>query len=145
MKIKISTLLVPAVSAIAGICISTGAAYAMNVVVPDAKPTAEQTATAEQALSSGDRGLEFTVGMTDLNDDGRPDLIARFDNSLYCGSAGCAGFVVMATAKGYRHRVINLPNFQEKLTVLNQRHHGMHDLRFDDARYVFTWNGKAYR
>ena len=41
--------------------------------------------------------------------------------------------------------VINLPDFQEKLTVLNQRHHGMHDLRFDDAGYVVKWDGRAYR
>lgn len=143
--IKVATSIVPALVVIATTCFAIPTAQAGSVVTPNAKPNAEQTAAAEQALRTDDRGMTYAVGTADLNGDGRPDLIAQFGSSLYCGTTGCSGFVVLATAHGYASHAIDLPNFQEKFTVLNQSHHGMHDLQFDDADYVFKWNGKAYQ
>jgi hypothetical protein len=97
------------------------------------------------ALNADDRGLEYRIGTADLNDDGRPDLIAQYSSSVFNGSAGCSGFVASAIAHRYASHAIDLSNSQEKLSVLNARHHGMHDLQFNDAHYVFKWNGKAYR
>ena len=114
-------------------------------VAPDARPTPAQVEAARDALSPDERGEPFSVGFADLNDDGRPDLIARFYSSLYCGSAGCVSFAILAQADGYARQAIALPNFMQKMTVLDSRHLGMRDLRFDDAHHVFEWDGKAYR
>lgn len=142
---KIATIIIPILAGVTASCFAISAAQAASVVIPNSKPTAEQTATAERALRPEDRGLVYAVGMADINGDGKPDLIAQFGSSLYCGTTGCSGFIVLATAHGYASHVIDLPNFQERLRVLDQSHHGMHDLRFDNASYVFKWNGKAYQ
>jgi hypothetical protein len=131
-------------TAISLVCVYAPAAHA-SIVIPNAKPTAAQTAAVERALAPSDRGQHFQVGTADLNNDGRPDLIAQFTSGEYCGSMGCSGFALLATARGYALHAISLPNFQEKITILKHRSHGMHDLRFDDAHYVFRWNGKTYR
>src|SRR3546814_7055067 len=88
-------------------------------------------------------GDDYVVGQADLNDDGRPDLIVRYDDLGFCGSSGCSGVIVMATAHGYASKTVRVPHFTT-MEVLQNKHHGMHDLHFDHAAYIFKWNGKAY-
>lgn len=91
--------------------------------------------------------IGFTVGHADLNGDGRPDLLVWLGDFEFgfCGSAGCAGYAILATADGYAARPIDLATFYDTVTVLPTAHHGMHDLRYDDARYIFRWTGRGYR
>lgn len=122
------------------------------VVVPADPPTAVQRAAVRRAAAAEFRemqqtegkALEFSVGSADLNDDGQPDLIVHLSSMSYCGSAGCGGFALLANGQGYATRQIALPWFYEKVQILPSRHRGMHDLRFDDARGHFEWNGREY-
>jgi hypothetical protein len=120
-------------------------AEAATVVTPEAKPTPAQETAVKKVLAPGDRNEPFTVGTADLNGDGKPDLIAQFTSMMECGTAGCSAVAVLATANGYAGKAIVLANFHERVTVLDTMHHGMHDLKFDDASYIFKWNGKAYQ
>lgn len=115
-------------------------------------PTPAQNAAIRRAAAADIKEFnhpqrdDWRVARADLNDDGRADLLVQYtDASTFCGSLGCGGVIVMATATGYAARTISLPNFMSGVHILATRHHGMHDLRFDDAHYVFTWNGKQYR
>lgn len=115
-------------------------------------PTEAQNAAIRLAAASDIREFnhpqrdDWRVARADLNDDGRADLLVQYtDDSTFCGSLGCGGVIVMATPTGYAKNTISLPNFMAGIHILATRHHGMHDLRFDDAHYVFTWNGKQYR
>ncbi|HET7563297.1 MAG TPA: hypothetical protein VFJ87_13045 [Rhodanobacteraceae bacterium] len=86
----------------------------------------------------------YALALADLNDDGRADLIVQYTYaSGACGSAGCSGIIVMATAQGYGKKAIGLPNFTE-IAVLPATHHGMHDLQFDGNSPVWQWTGSQY-
>lgn len=87
----------------------------------------------------------YQLVTTDLNDDGRPDLLAQYtDAAGYCGSAGCGGVIVLATAQGYAATGIGLANFYGELDVLPGMHLGMHDLRYNGDSPRWQWNGKDY-
>lgn len=89
---------------------------------------------------------DWRVAMADLNDDGRANLLVQCaDDSSFRGSPGGGGVVIMVTATGYAAKTISLPKFMAGIHILATRHHGTHDLHFDDARHVSTCNGKAYR
>ncbi len=127
-----------------GLTIAT-AAKAATVVEPNAKPTPGQAAAVLKAVTPGMRDGKFTVGTADLNGDGRLDLIAQYQGGMWCGSGGCSAVAVLAVAKGYSAKAITLPNFTEHVAILDASHHGMHDLKFDDAHKVFRWSGKTYK
>lgn len=128
-------------------------ARAATTVTPDARPTAAETAAARRALPGDFRDAErmshhpltFTVGLADLNSDGRPDLIIHYTDQGWCGSHGCLAYALLAGPGGYSRHAIMLVYFGRTMTVLNAVHHGMHDLRFDGSSYVFRWTGTAYR
>ena len=91
------------------------------------------------------RSTSATAAEADLNDDGRPDLLLQADDIAYCGSAGCGAWAILATPQGYSSKAITLANFGGWLFVRKEVHHRMHDLRYDDANYIFRWNGRVYR
>src|SRR3546814_16779475 len=125
------------------------AADAAATVKFDLKPTAVQdnairlAAAADIADYIHPTGDDYVVGQADLNDDGRPDLIVRYDDIGFCGSSGCSGVIVMATAHGSASKTVRVHNFTT-MEVLQNKHHGMHEPHFDDAAYIFKWNGTAY-
>jgi hypothetical protein len=117
------------------------------------KPTPAQAAAVERAMHAEWAEVEQTeghpmpygVGEADLNGDGRPDLLLQADDIAYCGSAGCGAWAILATPQGYSTKAITLANFGGWLFVRKEVHHRMHDLRYDDANYIFRWNGRVYR
>lgn len=133
--------------------------YPQTVSFASSLPSAEETAAVRADLGrtfgrewtdferTEGRRIRFSVGHADLNGDGRPDLLVRLDDIGfgYCGSAGCAGYAILATPQGYAPKAIELAVFNEKIALLPSAHRGMHDLRLDDARKVFTWDGARYR
>lgn len=148
--------------AAAGLALSTVAsavpAHYPQTVAVSGQPTAAEAAVVRRDLGgsigkewsdyerSGHR-IGFTVGHADLNGDGRADLLILLNDSGfgYCGSGGCAGYAILATPQGYAPKPIELAYFFEKAIVLPAVHRGMHDLRYDDGRKVFAWNGSQYR
>jgi hypothetical protein len=89
--------------------------------------------------------LAFAVGHADLNGDGLPDLLVRLSDSTYCGSHGCSTYALLATPAGYAEKGIDLAISIAQVAVLPTLHKGMHDLRFDESSYVYTWTGQEYR
>lgn len=114
------------------------------------KPTGAQTAAIRRAAASDIKEFShpgqggYKVTLADLNDDGRPDLLVQYDDMAFCGSSGCSGVIVMATAHGYSSDAIGLPNFYGEIDILPTRHGGMHDLRFNGDSPIWRWNGKEY-
>jgi len=136
-------------AAAAGALVATAAGAAPHYpqqVQAAAEPTPAQTAAVERAFGKEFADIApFVVGQADLNGDGRPDLVIMTHNRDFCGSAGCAGYAVLATAGGYAASGIRLAYSSGSVTVLPSTHHGMHDLRFDDTTHTFTWNGRQYQ
>ncbi len=106
-------------------------------------------AAADDIKEFNDSGKNaWAVAQADLNDDGRPDLLVAYADGAFCGSLGCSGAIVMATANGYAGNKIDLPNFVGRIDVLASKHRGMHDLRLPDAKdsyFLLKWDGKQYR
>lgn len=128
-------------------------------VMLGAKPSRAETATARRVLclafgtewSDDERTachrIRFAVGHADFARGGRPDLrvsVGAF-GFRYCGSAGWAGYAILATAQGHAAPAIDLVTFVATVTVLPSVHAGMHDLRFDDSHVVFEWDRARYQ
>ncbi|HEX5353384.1 MAG TPA: hypothetical protein VFW60_04835 [Rhodanobacteraceae bacterium] len=114
------------------------------------KPTPAQAAAIRRAAAEDIKEFnhpennDWNMAIADLNDDGRPDLLAQYtSDSSFCGSSGCSGVIVMATAHGYAGKAIDLPNFYGDIDILPTKHHGMHDLQFGGSP-VWKWNGQEY-
>lgn len=115
------------------------------------KPTSAQDAAIRRATGDtrpmpGHEGEPlYALALADVNGDGRDDLILQYTYaSGSCGSAGCAGGIVMATANGFAGDAITLPNFYDEIDILHGKHHGMHDLRYGGDSPPWYWNGKEY-
>jgi hypothetical protein len=133
-------------SASLSVALLVGAGAGMpRVATPNAKPTPAQANAVKHAVAPDMRDDHFRVGFGDLNGDGRPDLIALYQGGTWCGSGGCTSVALLATANGYSSKAIDLPNFIESVAILSSMHNGMHDLKFDDATYIFKWNGTYYQ
>lgn len=113
------------------------------------EPDAAQAAAIARAAATDFRDFNhpqhpaYALALADLNDDGRTDLLVQYGDGAFCGSAGCSGVIVMATARGYANHAVRLPNFYGRIDVLADRHHGMHDVRFGDGP-AWQWNGTQY-
>src|SRR3546814_15468065 len=92
------------------------AADAAATVKFDLKPTAVQdnpirlAAAADIADFIHPTGDDYVVGQADLNADGRPALIVRYDDIGLCGSSGCSGVLVITTADDYVSNTVRSTN-----------------------------------
>lgn len=98
------------------------------------------------AAGSGAGADAFRVAEADLNGDGAPELLVMFAGGDWCGSLGCANYIFIGRLGGgwSAQAVDSGVIFYEQVHVLPKMHRGMHDLRFDDSRHVFHWNGQHY-
>lgn len=141
---------VPARPAVPGAPSSTG--VEVTVQIGEA-PTEREDAIVRSLFASDfadarntmHQELEYSVGHADLNGDGRTDLLVQYVNAGWCGTAGCTTFALLATPTGFGPNAIDLASNHGTLHVLPGMHRGMHDLRYDDAHYIFRWNGREYR
>lgn len=140
--------------AIATACVvfNAEAASTINFDTDTIKPTPLQNAAIRRAATVDIQKFDhpqqddWRVARVDLNGDGHPDLLVQYTyDSSFCGSAGCSGAIVMAAANGYATETISLPNFMNRMIIMDTRHQGMPELNVDYAKYVFTWSGHEYR
>lgn len=118
----------------------------------DVQPSRAQTEAIQRATgNAADCGHPgeacYSLSLADMDDDGRPDLLVLYNPASAmgdCGTMGCGGIIVMATADGYASTAIGLPAFNE-LGVLPSVHQGMHDLQFDRYSPPWRWNGSQYQ
>src|SRR3546814_4791200 len=79
----------------------------------DVEPTAVQNAAIRRALAADIKDFyhpeedRWQVAQADLDDDGRPDLLVQYADSNFCGSLGCVGGIVVATADGYANKALS--------------------------------------
>lgn len=138
---------------LAGLCLlglvaaSVAAPASAQVDVPDPAALPGPASPADHAASTNtatpvgvavfvrDRHLtRYTVALTDLNGDGRPEALiyalATADGDGHadlCGSGGCFLYVLSLTPGGYR-RVTNISITRPPIRVLPTVTHGWHDL-----------------
>src|SRR3546814_11988771 len=97
------------------------------------KPTSAQNAAIRRAAIADINDFNhpennaWRVVQADLNDDGQPDLVVQYADGAFCGSAGCSGAIVMATADGYAAKAIALPNFMGTMAILSMKRLGHTD------------------
>lgn len=139
----------PAPSSAAGAAAT--AVKKINVGQDAIKPTPAQTAAIRHAAAADIKEFNhpeqggYSVALADLNDDGHADLLVQYTDGAFCGSHGCSGVIVMATAHGYASNAIDLPNFYGEIDILPSKHHGMHDLQYEGNSPIWKWNGKEYQ
>lgn len=124
--------------------------FSRDAIIPTPAESAaiRRAAAKDMAEFAHPEKADYTVARADLDDDGHPDLLVEYNDLAWCGSLGCSGAIVMATAHGYARTRISLPNFVGIIDVLPTRHRGMHDLYLPDAKnsyFLLTWDGQEYR
>ncbi len=86
--------------------------------------------------------IDTTV--TDLNDDGKKDVIAIVESGLTCGTGGCMASIFVEDEFG---ELVAIPFTYavKRIEVLESLTRGMHDLRVnEDENHRMVWDGKTY-
>lgn len=79
-----------------------------------------------QALQSP-TDVPFLSAETDLNGDGRDEVVVHVTSRDYCGSGGCVTLVLQRTGQGYR-TVMRASVTRPPIRVLETRHQGWKDI-----------------
>jgi hypothetical protein len=86
--------------------------------------------------------IETTV--TDLNDDGRDDVIAVVESGMTCGTGGCIASIFIENDEG-ELTPISFAYAVKSIEVLGSITKGMHDLRINgDMNSKMIWDGTTY-
>jgi hypothetical protein len=82
--------------------------------------------------------------ITDLNDDGKKDVVAIVESGMTCSSGGCTATIFMESDAG-ELKPIPIPYPVEHVEVLESLTNGMHDLRINhDEANRMIWDGTTY-
>lgn len=82
--------------------------------------------------------------MTDLNNDGKKDVIAIVESALTCGTGGCIASIFLENDLG-ELSAIPFAYAVRDIEVLESMTQGMHDLRVNkDSTSKLVWNGSTY-
>ncbi len=86
--------------------------------------------------------IDTTV--TDLNDDGKEDVIAIVESGVTCGSGGCIASIFIENEAG-ELTPIPFSYAVKDIEVLDSVTRGMHDLRINhDETSRMIWDGTTY-
>lgn len=82
--------------------------------------------------------------VTDLNDDGKKDVIAVVESGMTCGSGGCIASIFLENESG-ELTAIPFSYAVKHIEVLGTLTRGMHDLRVNnDMSHKMIWDGTTY-
>lgn len=88
------------------------------------------------------KNLETII--SDINDDGKKDVIAIVDSDATCGSGGCIASIFLEDESGTLH-AIPFSVAVKHIEVLTSSTNGMHDLRINhDETTRMIWDGQTY-
>ena len=86
----------------------------------------------------------LTLDYTDLNEDGRIDVIAILDSEATCGSGGCIATIHLQD-DAREFKPLEFRYAVKKIEALESITDGMHDIRInDDSENRMVWNGAQY-
>lgn len=89
-------------------------------------------------------GSTIDTTVTDLNEDGKKDVIAIVESAQTCGSGGCIASIFMENGLG-ELSAIPFTFAVKNIEVLSTITKGMHDLRINnDATSKMVWDGTTY-
>lgn len=71
--------------------------------------------------------VRFGAAVTDLNGDGRDEVIVHVTSPDYCGSGGCVTLVLEPAGDGYR-TVMRASVTRPPIRILETQHHGWKDI-----------------
>jgi hypothetical protein len=87
---------------------------------------------------------EIDTTITDLNEDGRKDVVATVESGMTCGGGGCIASIFLVDEKG-ELRPIPFGVVVKHIEVLGTVTNGMHDLRINhDEANRMIWDGTQY-
>jgi len=122
-------------------------------VLAEALPVGKGVTAADRALAmklmkmdpqDANPEKDLEIAKVDLNGDGHLDYVVTVNNSMFCGSGGCATGVFVAAGSSYR-QVADMLAFGVDLGDGSTK--GVRDLvqrgRAGTARWV--WEGRTYR
>ncbi len=100
-------------------------------------------ATLQKTLEALNESNVDTI-VSDLNDDGKSDIIASVDSSDTCGTGGCITSIFLQNELG-ELTAIPFAYAVKHIEVLSSVTRGMHDLRInDDETSRMIWDGVTY-
>ena len=88
---------------------------------------------------------DIRLGLTDLNDDGKLDILFTVENGFYCGSAGChlEGLINLGKNK-YKHiSILSMGEF-DKVYISKNKTNGLRDLILNEHQ-IYKFDGNTYK
>lgn len=82
--------------------------------------------------------------ITDLNEDGRKDVVATIESGTTCGGGGCIASIFLVNEQG-ELTPVPFGIAVKHIEVLGSSTNGMHDLRINhDEAHRMIWDGAQY-
>jgi hypothetical protein len=88
--------------------------------------------------------VDIEIGIVDLNNDGKNEIIARLVHPFFCGAQGCMLVVLSKDANGNWEEILNVISDGE-VEVRSSRVNGYRTLTFGHGSKEWIFNGKEYK